>query len=279
VGLLILFAAVLLVFRKYVVRKEFWIWSGFMAFPLAVVTGKQANIFASDTYLLIPLLGFMILVAVTVSRLVSEKMRASMISKIAFALLAIGFIGESISISTSYSSDSTLWERAYRIEKTPLVLAQKTMLAFDAAHYDEALYFALLLKEFDLGTTTMELIGHCVYSRPDWDWAKKAAFLESQGTVQYPLFQYFLGLTYEMQGEFPKAYAVLLSTAAQAGGLGILAEEVAAQTVFLCKSLKKTDCESVKKNFRQNSEQRVFSWNEKKYVDQLSKLEESAMSN
>jgi hypothetical protein len=253
-------------FRKRVPPNAALTWGVFASLPLLLVIGRQANVFVSDNYLLVPLLGFAILVALTFnySRLV----------KTITILLVLSFTASSVSISLSYGSQSALWKRAYQIEKTPFVISQMASISFDEGHYDEALYFALLLKEYNVGPVALELVGRFVYNRPDWDWEKKKTFLEAQskGITVSPLFQYTLGMTYTQVGQLQKGYELMLGTASKANELSDLKEEVAARTSALCEVLAQPNCGALKATFQRSANQSIYPWSEEKFQSHLNQL-------
>ncbi len=114
-------------------RQALSAWAIF-AFPLVPVTAWMTNIFVSDTYLVVPLVAFSLLLAMSLDALTSRAVRR--VTAMAVAALALVAAVESHAVAASWESTEALWARAYRVEATPRAVGMEAYYELRAGHIE-----------------------------------------------------------------------------------------------------------------------------------------------
>lgn len=262
IGLVIL-PVLLWVFLKTIEIRKLLVWGTFAAFPLAVVIERQNNIFVSDTYLAIPMLGLALLFSLAAVGLRGRFPVPSGYNKILSALgvLLLGFyVLESRGIARGMSSNDSLWDWASSVEKTPFSLSQQVVMELRKGDDEKALYHAQFFfnwqPEHMLAGRTL---GWAVQAYRGWSDEEKIKFLEARWSPD-PWLNYFLAGIYTKTGNHQKAYSFARNIVSRAMDLEESAEQISAEVTFLCYQAKAPECNLVEQQFMKSTAPRVLPW-------------------
>ncbi len=181
----------------------------FSLLPLIVIFTQSTNIFGSDTYLIIPAIGFFIII----SSFLNKK---TFISNKFFFSIFLLYLGVCIFscrlISLSNLNVKALFYRAYQVEPTPFNL--KTLLheTFKSKDYKNSKAYAIQLIQWDpYGIFNDNLFSSIIFSLPDIKDEEKIKIFEYTLTNHKDLSwtTYNLAAIYAKNGRFQKSYDLL----------------------------------------------------------------------
>jgi hypothetical protein len=267
--------ALVWVLAKTIQARTLLVWGTFVVFPLAAVIERQANIFVSDTYLAIPMLGVAVLVSTGASGLVARFPSLRNHNRV-FAALGVLLIGlysfESKSITRGFLSSEALWDWASSVEKTPFSLSQQVLFEMKRGNDQKAVYLA----QFFYNWTPNHLLaprtlGAAVNGYKGWSDDEKIRFLKERWSPD-PWLNYFLAGILAKTGNFEKAYSIARNVAPRALELEQSAEGISAEITFICKRAKGTDCDLIEQQFMKSTAQRVLPWRHSEFESRMKGL-------
>lgn len=237
----------------------------FFAFPLVTVTARMTNIFVSDTYLLVPLVGFFWGVAALLASLEARPFPLALGTAGVAAALAL----YSHQVALSWSSNEVLWDHAYRTEPTPAVLAKEAFFLANAHRYDEARQLAIRLLAWKPDQSeAAQVYARAVYLDPSLPPRDKEEAI-SACPVQDAWTRYFLAGLSARRGDFSRAWVQLAPVADDAQRLGTDVSTVAAEAQFFCERAQAKDCAAVPARFQRSGPR---GWSQEKYLARARQL-------
>jgi hypothetical protein len=252
------------VFIKTMPVRKLLLWGAYAVFPIAVVLERQSNIFVSDTYLAIPMLGIAVLFGESTVGII-RKIHAhpAKIRKAVSALFLVWVafsVYQSKGISRGFMSDLELWEWASGVEKTPFTLSQQVIMEGRHGNDRKALYLAQFFYNWNpQHLLAARTLANAVFAYREWSDQEKIKFLEERMNPD-PWFNYFLAGLYMKQEKFEKAWEHARNLHLGAMDFEGSAESISAEVSFLCRRAKGADCENIEKNFMKSTENRVQPW-------------------
>jgi hypothetical protein len=264
IGLVALPLAVALSVKRLGLARALPAWALF-AFPLLTVTVRMTNIFVSDTYLLVPLVGVGWLLAAGLS---SFEPRALPLG-VAAGGAALALAMSSHAVANSWSSNEALWDHAYRTEPTPSVLAKQAYFVANAHRYAEARQLAMRLLEWKPEhSEAAQVYTRAVFLDPALSPARKYEAIAAC-PVQDAWTRYFRASRDAHAGDFVRAWAELAPDADDARRLGTDVSVIAAEAQFLCQRAQGTGCATLPERFRKSG---PSGWSAEKFAARARQL-------
>ena len=195
----------------FIKTKDFFIRSFliFSLLPLVVIFTQSTNIFGSDTYLIIPGIGFFIIVS---SFLNKKKIISNKSLSIIFLPYLVSCIFSCRVISLSNLNVKDLFYRAYQIEPTPFNLRTLLRETFRAKDYKNSKTYAIQLIQWDpYGPFNDNIFSSIIFSLPDIKDEEKIKIFEHTLTTHKDLSwtTYNLAAIYAKKSYFQKSYDLL----------------------------------------------------------------------
>ncbi len=276
IGLVLLPLVLWATVKKSGLRMTF-IWGLMIAFPLLTVIGRQKNVFVSDTYLLIPLIGLLILSVSMLHRIGFQFVQVSLIRRtsiIASVCLIFGFfVVQSRLIAISFQSERLLWDRAYAVERTPSVVAQQITLSIESKQYSKAFELAQELKEWSPSHPLLpRLLSKSVYYFDRWSIIEKTNYLESQ-PMNDPWYFYYLAGLYAGMGDYSRAYRLLSPMTSYSFRYEEEAATVAAELTYFCVKSIHQQCGKISKSFEAAINGKATPWRQETFLKRLKELD------
>ncbi|MCY4524761.1 MAG: hypothetical protein OXB84_08485 [Halobacteriovoraceae bacterium] len=183
------------------VRKEGWKWSLFIFLPLIVVYGQMTNIFMSDTYLLLPLIGVLIVLAHMLENIkISQRFFKSMIF-----IICLFFTYKSYRWSEAWISMDKLLEYSYKVDKNPATLLGYGKVRFVKGEYIEATEMARRLIRWRGIRDDYDFFATVVYHNPYISIEKKIKLL-NENYQDIPVFNHYIAIAHADQENWKEAY-------------------------------------------------------------------------
>jgi lipopolysaccharide biosynthesis regulator YciM len=161
----------------------------------------MTNIFGSDTYLLIPVAGFYIIMALSISNVPKYTFYL-------FGLVFIYFVYGSYEVKKAWRSEKTLWEFAQKNEETPTVLKNLASIYYGEKQY--AISFELSKKLWNWNPNLISadtLYAGSIYNSETLSESQKISLL-TNALKSYPessWINYFLASIAAERGEWENA--------------------------------------------------------------------------
>lgn len=267
IGLALLTLFIYLLF-KFLPRQKTVLWLSFIIFPLLPVIGMQQNVFVHDSYLLLTLVGVSILSALLIRELPFEKKRVLPILNI----LALLFLIQSYSVAQSFESENKLWERAWEIEETPFVLAQKANRELENKEFVSALQDVERLKNWNPDHPLLSLLyPKAVFFSPQLTQEEKEKRLRENYSGQ-AWQAYFLSALYAQKNDYHSAYEILKEQVSKCVDFENEAEVVAAELKYFCLKSKGLKCDELVQDFSSACQFRALTWHDAIVQKRLSEL-------
>jgi hypothetical protein len=206
-GLIFLTFLIWLIFKT----KDFFL-RGILIFsilPLIVIFIQSTNIFGSDTYLIIPGIGFFIYLSyfLNFKKIISNKFFYPV-----FLLYLAACIFSCRLISLSNLTVKDLFYRAYQVEPTPFNLKTLLRESFKEKDYKKSKIYAIKLIQWDpYGPFNDNLFSSIIFSLPDIKDEEKIKIFENTLTTHNDLSwtTYNLAAIHAKNGHFQNSYELL----------------------------------------------------------------------
>jgi len=188
--------------------KRVFPWALYFILPLLPLTVKLTQIFASDTYLVNAGAGFIIMMALLLHHQTGLRQKIWLVNaaKVAAVGLVMTFVISSRDLAHAWESELSLWERAYRIEATPLNMVSYAIELLKAGRPVEAFALALRAKAWDPSKRRLAyVLSRSIYDHPSMGSAEKVHLLEKY-RMEAPWYGYYLSALYAKEGRFAEAF-------------------------------------------------------------------------
>ncbi len=249
-------------------------WLFFTFLPIGWIVAARTNIFVSDSYLLLPLIGFSVLLGKLLDPCAESFKRCKPIFQYVgvatFAALVIFFSILSSHQSFSWRSDDAIWENAFRTNRTPHNVAYIGLRFLDQKKYDDA--YALAREDIQWAPydpTVSVFYARAVYMNPKLSVDEKLKLLEAaRHSGIWPT--YFGSVLFAQKGKFDLAF--MLSQRALMSEPGSFAGEfeiAVAESYAYCKHIRPlVECDAMVTKQRKKYDR----WSEEAFKARLASL-------
>lgn len=197
-GLLFLVLFSFFVYKAKIKNKS--LWTVFIISPLIVIYARMTNVFVSDTYLSIPLIGVLIFFGEFFKNHFKKAY-----TKIVVIIFCLFLFFQSFNYSKAWQDDFSLWEYAYSTEKTPQVLLNYGSELLKKEKYIEAFEVAKILFEWDKGRRHLPLLlSKSLYKLEELRPEKKVNLFEKY-YLDNPWYNYYYGAFLASMGNWNMA--------------------------------------------------------------------------
>jgi len=248
-GLIGLFSFVpfLALLRKTLGTRLVCVWLLFFLFPLSVVTLRMTHIFVSDTYLLIPSFGLLVVLAMVVDKFWSNhRKKIALCGGVVFIL----FCFKSFGWINAWRSDQSLWEYSYKSEPTPRTLFVHGFHLLQTGKAQQAFLIASRLKHWNPNEFGLPLLyARSTYLNDALSRSEKISLLKKEA-FHSPWPQYYLAALYANQSEFHKAYTLGKELLKKPSNLGDEIELIVAEVTYFCLKARGENCSQLRDSVR-----------------------------
>jgi len=256
-------------------RRELLAWVVFALLPLAVVAFPHGNIFASDTYVLVPAVGFVAAAGIALQSLPPLPRRLAPALPLALALAGAAMAPTRLSL---WESDETFCARMSQAAPNPQVLACHGQHLLAKGRLREVEFVAeRLMAEWPGFRGGIELLAMAVGRDPALSAEQKLARLS--GIAQRtPLFAVYLARLHAARGDYASAYGELAAQMAAPGPFAYFGrdelEEAVAEFLYDCAAAGGADCTATARHVREALTARP--WDEARFRARIAALGRSA---
>jgi hypothetical protein len=225
-------------------KKHILTWVLFALLPLMVMNFKLTNIFGSDTYLLIPVLGCYTIFALIFSQIKLPQLNYLWIKLfyVSMGTMLIFYFYNSNQVSKSWETEKSLWTLAQQNEETPVVLKNLANYYLSQKNYEASFELAEKMWNWNPALRDADhLYAMAVYFHPKFTIENKIILL-NKALIQTPRsawLKYFIASLYASKQQWLQSYELMQTI--QPIEFIIFSNEISVITadyIFFCKNSK-----------------------------------------
>ena len=186
---------------KYL-KKPQLIWIFFIFVPLIIIYGRMTNIFVSDTYLLLPSIGILVVAALILERFKPSKRKFK-----SFIIITVSFlIFKSFQWSRAWESKESLIIHSHKTEITPSILRVYGEMQLQKKNFYEATQAAFHLQKWNYNNKKIQnFFSKAIFYDPNIKIEKKINIMREY-YKNTPLFNHHMAKLYAIQKKWTMAY-------------------------------------------------------------------------
>jgi hypothetical protein len=250
-------------------------WLIFGALPILVVTARMTQVFVSDTYALSAGFGCLACALIAWDEL-APRGRAVWAAPV---LLLLVYLGVSIPLASSWSSDQALWARAAEVEPTGRTLALHARFLLDTGRFEEALQTNEKLRALAPDEPALSyLAARLVAEDSRLSLEQRARILEETSSPSRPESDtkswsaYFLAQLEAREAHYDRASRAIRQALSSPRAFGQDLPTVVAELQFFCQQAGRLDCPDSVAALRERIEALGLYWDSRPYNDRLHEL-------
>jgi len=254
---------------KKIPKDTFLYWTLFFWFPVLTVTARMTNIFFFDTYLLLPAVGFFVILGNLFQCIKWPNIfhRAKML----FLLLTAGaFLFQTSIWAKAWQSYDALWRHSYYSEPCPTSLNAYGRVLLNKGQFDEAFNVAYRLKEWEPQMPGLNwLFTISLYKASHISASDKIKLLTDSG-LNSAWVVYIQSSIHAENGDFVRANELLKQIWNLPDLQDIEPSKLAAEMEFMCTKVGDSYCDNIPGKVRKVSTK--LPWLEEQYKKRASDL-------